>query len=201
MLTGLRFKCNCARCSQHPDGFTYQTKQVVVKHTKKWPPVAQPLAIRDPTTNLSRPSEGTGINQERLQDDNIPGPAGEPYDHPDDPVPIPHPRRHQIPGNQLLQDFNFRAVAWPDVRVPGSDQDQEDWPSLVPQAFQERPGVRLAYLNTVIANVFGKQSIQAATDALNNQLNCMLLEGVLPEHPWPVRPSSLEREASTWHRS
>ncbi|KAG2335647.1 hypothetical protein BDR05DRAFT_898020, partial [Suillus weaverae] len=59
--------------------------------------------------------------------------------------------------------------------------------SLVPQAFQERPGVRLAYLNTVIANVFGKQSIQAVTDALNNQLNCMLLEGVLPEHPRPVR--------------
>ncbi|KAG1736380.1 hypothetical protein EDD22DRAFT_982388 [Suillus occidentalis] len=53
--------------------------------------------------------------------------------------------------------------------------------------FQERPGVRLAYLNTVIGNVFGKQSIQAATDALNNQLNCMLLKGVLPEHPCPVR--------------
>ncbi|KAG0698529.1 hypothetical protein DFH29DRAFT_877950 [Suillus ampliporus] len=78
------------------------------------------------------------------------------------------------------------AVAWPDVRVPSSDQDQEDRPSLVPRAFQERLGVRLAYLNTVIANVFGKQSIQAATDTLNNQLNCMLLEGVLPEHPRPV---------------
>ncbi|KAG1768763.1 hypothetical protein EV702DRAFT_1049939 [Suillus placidus] len=64
-----------------------------------------------------------------------------------------------------MQDFNFHLVAWPDVRVPGSDQDQEDRPSLIPRAFQERPGVCLAYLNTVIGNVFGKQSIQAATDA------------------------------------
>ncbi|KAG2757569.1 hypothetical protein P692DRAFT_20711205 [Suillus brevipes Sb2] len=103
---------------------------------------------------------------------------------------------------QELQDFNFRPVAWPDVRVPGSDQDQEDRPSLIPRAFQERPGVRLAYLNTVIGNVFGKQSIQAATDALNNQLNCMLLEGVLPEHPHPVRHLSAKRrlgiDADQW---
>ncbi|KAG2055668.1 hypothetical protein BDR06DRAFT_989036 [Suillus hirtellus] len=88
------------------------------------------------------------------------------------------PRGQRAPV-QELQDFNFCLVAWPD--------DQEDRPSLIPRAFQERPGVCLAYLNTVIGNVFRKQSIQAATDALNNQLNCMLLEGVLPEHPRPVR--------------
>ncbi|KAG1718620.1 hypothetical protein EDB19DRAFT_1899167 [Suillus lakei] len=65
----------------------------------------------------------------------------------------------------------------PQYLLPGSDQDQEDRLSLIPRAFQECPGVRLAYLNT---------SIQAAMNALNNQLNCMLLEGVLPEHPRPV---------------
>ncbi|KAG1737089.1 uncharacterized protein EDB91DRAFT_1249736 [Suillus paluster] len=132
MSTGLRFKCICARCLQHPDGFMYQTQQVIAKHTKKWPPVVQPSAIQasistntgtDPMTNLSRPSsEGTGNNQERPQgrlptveeneydfdfiDDNLP--AGESDNH---PVPIPHPRRHQVPGNQLLQDFNFCPVA------------------------------------------------------------------------------------------
>lgn len=109
-----------------------------------------------------------------FQDDQ---PAGE-QDH--------YPVERRAPNHQPLQDYNFRPVPWPDVRIPGSDQDQEDRPSLVPRAFNERPGVRLAYLNTVIGNVFGKQSIQAATDALNNQLNCMLLEGVLPEHPRPV---------------
>jgi hypothetical protein len=86
-----------------------------------------------------------------------------------------------------IRDFNFRPVVLPDVRVPGSDQDQEDRPFLVPRAFQERPGVRLAYLNAVVGNVFGNHTVQAATDSLNNQLNCMLVEGVLPEHPRPVR--------------
>jgi hypothetical protein len=46
--------------------------------------------------------------------------------------------------------------------------------------------VRLAYLNAVVGNVFGNHTVQTATDSLNNQLNCMLVEGVLPEHPRPV---------------
>ncbi|KAG2061047.1 hypothetical protein BDR06DRAFT_993204 [Suillus hirtellus] len=192
-----RYKCSCARCSQHPDRFMHQTRQVITKHAKKYPPVLQPTGVdtnADAGANPMNDASGSSSESEGTDHRERPGippqVRDDEYDfefqHMDDQHAEEQPRGRRAPV-QELQDFNFRPVAWPDVRVPGSDQDQEDRPSLIPRAFQERPGVRLAYLNTVIGNVFGKQSIQAATDALNNQLNCMLLEGVLPEHPRPVR--------------
>ncbi|KAG9310922.1 hypothetical protein JVU11DRAFT_8792 [Chiua virens] len=85
-------------------------------------------------------------------------------------------------------DHNFRPVEPPRIRAPGSDQEQEDRPSLVPKAFQEKPEIRLAYLNSVISNVFGKASVQEATASLNSTLNCLLVaQGSLPEYPRPVR--------------
>lgn len=194
-----RYKCSCARCSQHPDRFTYQTRQVITKHAKKYPPVLRPTGVTtnaDAGANPMNDASGSSSKSEGTDHRERPGIPPQVRDdecdfefqHMDDQLEHAdeQPRGRRAPV-QELQDFNFRPVAWPDVRVPGSDQDQEDRPSLIPRAFQERPGVRLAYLNTVIGNVFGKQSIQAAMDALNNQLNCMLLEGVLPEHPCPVR--------------
>ncbi|KAG2346616.1 hypothetical protein BDR05DRAFT_974579 [Suillus weaverae] len=90
----------------------------------------------------------------------------------------PHVRDQDLPTNEDQHDhFNFDPP----------DYDQEDQPSLVPRAFQERPGVHLAYLNAVVGNVFGNHTVQAAMESLNNQLNCMLVEGILPEHPRPVR--------------
>ncbi|KAG1794952.1 uncharacterized protein BJ212DRAFT_1528927 [Suillus subaureus] len=179
-----RYKCSCACCSQHPDGFMYQTRQVITKHAKKYPPVLQPTGVNtnadagaNPMNDASRASSESEGTDHRERPEIPPQVREDEYDfefqHMDDQHAEEQPRypaEQQAPV-QELQDFNFRLVAWPDVRVPGT--------------FQERPGVRLAYLNTVIGNVFGKQSIQAATDALNNQLNCMLLEGVLPEHPRP----------------
>ncbi|KAG2129521.1 hypothetical protein BD769DRAFT_1627963 [Suillus cothurnatus] len=177
-----RYKCSCARCSQHPDGFMYQTRQVITKHAKKYPPVLKPPGVdtnADAGANSmgdasgpSSESEGTN-HQERPE---IPPQVREDeydfeFQHMDNQHAEEQPqylaeRRAPV---QELQDFNFCPVAWSDVQVPG-----------------KCPGVHLAYLNTVIGNVFGKQSIQAATDTLNNQLNCMLLEGVLPEHPCPI---------------
>ncbi|KAG2050544.1 hypothetical protein BDR06DRAFT_998615 [Suillus hirtellus] len=179
-----RYKCSCARCSQHPDRFIYQTRQVITKHMKKYPPVLQPTGVdtnADAGANPMNDASGSSSESEGTNHRERPGIPPQVRDDEYD-FEFQH-----MDDQHELQDFNFRPVAWPDVRVPGSDQDQEDRPSLIPQAFQERPGVRLAYLNTVIGNVFRKQSIQAATDALNNQLNCMLLEGVLPEHLCPVR--------------
>ncbi|KAG2092682.1 hypothetical protein BD769DRAFT_1631822 [Suillus cothurnatus] len=150
-------------------------------NAKKYPPVLKPPGVdtnADAGANLmndasgpSSESEGTD-HQERPE---IPPQVREDeYDfefqhmddqHAEEQPQYPAERRAPV---QELQDFNFCPVAWPDVQVPG-----------------KCPGVHLAYLNTVIGNVFRKQSIQAAMDALNNQLNCMLLEGVLPEHPHP----------------
>ncbi|KAG2029766.1 hypothetical protein BDR03DRAFT_987545 [Suillus americanus] len=136
-----RYKCSCARCSQHPDRFTYQTRQVITKHAKKYPPVLQPTGVEtnadagenpmNDASGASPESEGTN-NRERPE---IPPQVREDeydfdFQHMDDQHAEEqpgYPAERQAPV-QELQDFNFRPVAWPDVRVPGSDQDQEDRP-------------------------------------------------------------------------
>ncbi|KAG1760475.1 hypothetical protein EDD22DRAFT_990093 [Suillus occidentalis] len=192
-MSDLCFKCSCARCSQHPDGSTYQTRQVISKHMKKWPHV--PQTSKSGVDEAARSiSTAPGQAVPRVRDLNLPTNEDQHDNFDFDPPDDGHhaDEEHALaPAHNAAQppirDFNFRPVVLPDVRVPGSDQDQEDRPFLVPRAFQECPGVRLAYLNAVVGNVFGNHTVQAATDSLNNQLNCMLVEGVLPEHPRPVR--------------
>ncbi|KAG1774897.1 hypothetical protein EV702DRAFT_1237500 [Suillus placidus] len=160
---------------------------------KKWPRVPQTLTSNADEATRSISTE-PGQAAPHARDQDLPTNEDQ-HDHFDfDPPDYVHdadeehgPARAHVAAQPPIRDFNFHPVVLPDVRIPGSDQDQEDQPSLVPRAFQERPGVRLAYLNAVVGNVFGNHTVQAATESLNNQLNCMLVEGVLPEHPRPVR--------------
>ncbi|KAG1749067.1 uncharacterized protein EDB91DRAFT_1244856 [Suillus paluster] len=122
-----RYKCSCARCSQHPDGFMYQTQQVFMKHAKKCPPVLQPPGVdtnadagansMNDTSRSSSDSEGTD-RRERLE---IPPQVREDeYDFEFQPMDDQcaeeqpqYPAERQAPI-QELQDFNFCLVAWPD---------------------------------------------------------------------------------------
>ncbi|KII86134.1 hypothetical protein PLICRDRAFT_115269 [Plicaturopsis crispa FD-325 SS-3] len=62
-----------------------------------------------------------------------------------------------------------------------------DQPSIVIPALQEEPFVRLAYLQAVMANVFGHLPLDRATKQLNGTLDCLRLAGCLPLIPRPVR--------------
>ncbi|KAN0079924.1 hypothetical protein V8E55_009490 [Tylopilus felleus] len=229
-----RIQCLCGRCRCNPHGFTYQTRQVVAKHHKKWPAIE------------SRTLRGTGQDREsnewsQEEQESI-SRAGSP-DHLPNPIPGPPPAYdlelerdehrdgdfdrdppnddlddfppqfdrsdgYQRPGNQHDQngpmipshwhgrpgpvrpplDHNFRPVEPPRIRAPGSDQAQEDRPSLVPKGFQEKPEIRLAYLDSVISNVFGKASVKDVTASLNSTLDCLFIQkGSLPEIPRPIR--------------
>ncbi|KAG2028275.1 hypothetical protein BDR03DRAFT_1020030, partial [Suillus americanus] len=126
----------------------YQTQQVILKHIKKWPRISQ--------TSTSNSDAATCSNSTAtVQHDDFD--VDPPYDgHHADEEQGRAPAH--VAAQPLIRDFNFRPIVLPDVRVPGSDQDQEDRPSHVPRAFQERPGVRLAYLNAVVGNVFGNNT-------------------------------------------
>ena len=104
--------------------------------------------------------------------------------------PLQRPPRmppHQNPPPPLLVDEIFEPLGDPGVPPPGSNQAQADRPNFLPIAFQETPAVRMAYLSAVMANVYGHLTIQQATNQLNNTLDGLLVAGVLPEHPRPVR--------------
>jgi len=143
----------------------YQTRQVIAKHIKKWPRVSQTsMANIDSATCPSGSTASTGSRQATLRARDLDFPGGatshgdaqsagrggqdyfdfEPADYGDE-VNAPADEQHApAPAHATVQqfhDFNFCPVVLPDVRAPGSDQDQEDRQSLTPRAFQERPGV------------------------------------------------------------
>ena len=100
---------------------------------------------------------------------------------------LPQIAPHPNPPPPLLDDKVFEPLGDPGVPPPGSDQAQADRPNLLPITFQETPAVQMAYLSTVMANVYGHLTVQQATNQLNNTLDGLLVAGILPEYPRPVQ--------------
>ncbi|KAF9461452.1 hypothetical protein BDZ94DRAFT_1371533 [Collybia nuda] len=90
-----------------------------------------------------------------------------------------------------------------EVFIPaGPDPDPDPWvdaegnevqPLGIP-AMQEEPYIRLAYLQAVMGNVFGKLTWEHATQQLNNTLDILALADRLPVHPRPVRTLQSARQ-------
>ncbi|KAG1861367.1 hypothetical protein C8R48DRAFT_673458 [Suillus tomentosus] len=123
------YKCSCAHCSQHRDGFMYQTRQVITKHAKKYPPVLKPLGVdtnadagANSMNDASRSSSESEGTDHRERPEIPPQVREDEYDfefqHMDDQhaeEQPQYPAEQQAPV-QELQYFNFRPVAWPDVQ-------------------------------------------------------------------------------------
>jgi hypothetical protein len=174
----------------------YQSRRVVKAHLIKYPaglssevsgtpaadseapnPNPQPLEARDLNLPEDRP-----FSLEPYYDD------GFMEDLDDHPILDAEGRQNEPPGSGLpVTDTHFEPVEPLGPEAPGADHDQEDQPATVPRAFLESPSVRMAYLQAVISNVKGKLLIPLATDQLNATLDALLVAGVLPDFPRPVR--------------
>jgi hypothetical protein len=84
-------------------------------------------------------------------------------------------------------DTVWRSVSGIDVHPPGSDVNEDESAVLLRPAFAEDSGIRMAYLQAAIANVFMHVSVINATSILNTTLNILDAAGTLPLHPRPVR--------------
>ncbi|KAG6870149.1 hypothetical protein C0992_000908, partial [Termitomyces sp. T32_za158] len=91
-----------------------------------------------------------------------------------------------VPSQETETETFLPAGPDPDPDPWVDDEDLEVQPLRIP-AMQEEPYIRLAYLNAVYGNVYGKESWETATEHLKNQLNVLELAGRLPEFPRPVR--------------
>src|SRR6202035_5302122 len=206
----IRIPCRCARCSQAQGGFIHQTKQVVAKHAKAYPlPLTPPAPALLPSTQQNQPH----LNQhhsENQYDENLPpvdandglGDFGHGADDfgqdllPFEALgPSQPPSRVPSPARFYQQiDEVFTSVEPPLIPDPEIDRFQVDRPSLAIPAMKEEPYIRLAYLQAVMGNVFGKLTWEMATQTLNNTLDCLAIAGRLPVHPRPVRTLQSARQ-------
>jgi len=98
------------------------------------------------------------------------------------------PQEHHLeqdPSEQPTRsgDTTWHSVPGIDVRPPGSDVSEDESAALICPAFAENSGVRMAYLQAAIANVFMHASVINATSILNTMLNILDAAGTLPFHP------------------
>jgi len=104
---------------------------------------------------------------------------------------LQEPPQLQLPAPILPRprypDTTWTAVPVLNVRAPGYDLDEEDRPDPVPAGLAEHPGVRMAYLQAVIQNVYAHASVVQATEILNSTLDALSTMGPLPLNPRPVR--------------
>jgi hypothetical protein len=98
--------------------------------------------------------------------------------------PSPPPRTFIAPA---LPDEIFTLVNSLLIQDPGLEGDIEDRPSVVIPAFREKSYVRHAYVQAVIANIFGHLPWDRAGAQLNGSLDLLSMTGTLPTHPQPVR--------------
>jgi hypothetical protein len=109
--------------------------------------------------------------------------------------PSQPPSRVPSPARFYQQiDEVFTSVEPPLIPDPEIDRFQVDRPSLAIPAMKEEPYIRLAYLQAVMGNVFGKLTWEMATQTLNNTLDCLAIAGRLPVHPRPVRTLQSARQ-------
>jgi len=204
------FKCQCTKCANHPNGFEYQTRNLITKHQKVYglekttalPPqravLLNTMSQNQPHEPQVEPHAGSrdnpfdenscpGFHLEDSNDDFLP-----PFHLESRHVsPIQPPDRPHAPPQAHHQaqapDNAFQPVELPAVREAGIDVDQEDKPSFVPPAFAEESCVHMAYLQVVVGKIYNHLTIQQATDNLNGTLDTLLAAGVLPVYPRPVR--------------
>jgi hypothetical protein len=210
----LRVPCRCSQCAATFEGYAFQTKQVVRKHQAiDWQRL--PIHVLDEIPQ-DRPDSTKLLNGPEIPEANTPEPDlndnkdGEPENwdlddnkppvHQDadlDPMPagehpppiLQYPQAIPAPVPQPLHTVE-------EVFIPaGLDPDPDPWvdamgdeaePLGIP-AMKGEPYIRLAYLQAVMGNVYGKLTWEHATQQLNNTLDCLSLAQPLPVHPRPVR--------------
>ncbi|KAG6862952.1 hypothetical protein C0991_009267, partial [Blastosporella zonata] len=204
-----RITCRCSQCSKTPEGFRYQTKSTIRKHKKNDEQCARLAQLTEPSNdvddseneqeNILEPSEPVLIHEvegaveefegrDALALMDVVNPVQSDADLP--PVPTSQPELPDRPLPPVLRrqeaETFVPAGPEPDPDPWVDDEDGEFQPLRIP-AMEEEPYIRLAYLNAVYGNVYGKESWETATLHLQNQLNVLDLAGRLPIHPRPAR--------------
>ncbi|KAF9059155.1 hypothetical protein BDP27DRAFT_1371822 [Rhodocollybia butyracea] len=229
-----RIRCDCEKCSDTADGYTFQIKKTQKIHQQKYPRKPLETLIADsnlpgPSNNARTPSPlpipSSSQHQRSISPDI---PPFDPIDFdldngpffndpifndndmelPDQFLPFePPPNIRRSPVRELSlppegdnpyqlpvpvpspppEDKIFQPITHLDNITPISYRNEEDIPSVVPPAFQEQSHVRMAYLNAVLANVYGCVPVLKATDQLNISLDMLEVAGMLPDEPRPVR--------------
>jgi len=207
------FQCKCPKCTQTFLGYKLQTSSVIAKHAKlhKTPTekdsrgigadqIAQPPVPGADGGSQLDAEENLGCNWEVLGlgwwgDDDDAADDEDRYVGSAAAVEQPLLSEHvheQPPPQRPLGRRNCPDTVWiptaaVDVRPPGSDLDESDQPDATPRGLREHPGVRIAYLQAVIQNVYAHASVVQASEILNNTLDALSTMGPLPVNPRPVR--------------
>lgn len=202
----LRVPCQCARCSKAPRGFILQTRQNKARHERKYqypnqpqhparvsdiheelahqpaPEIAQAVTpVNEWTMHMDLGHDGSSSD-----DDNEELVSN--YDGNDS---TPHPRTPTLlePINIPLDNDPevFRPVVPPLDPDPGLETGGDEQRAVGIPAMKEKSYIRMAYLQAVMGNVFGKLTWKDATQQLTNTLDILAVAGRLPVHPRPVR--------------
>ncbi|GBE87684.1 hypothetical protein SCP_1103610 [Sparassis crispa] len=106
--------------------------------------------------------------------------------------PSPYVDPPPAPG---LEPDDYHEVLPPDIAIPGSEHDNDDdEPSVIIPAFSEESYIRMAYLHAVMGNTYQNLTWNAATEQLNNTLDCLSVQaGQLPLRPQPARTLATAR--------
>ncbi|KAH0578476.1 hypothetical protein H2248_003622 [Termitomyces sp. 'cryptogamus'] len=203
----LRVPCFCDACKKHPNGFVYQTKQLVKKHLRK---------AAESSKAAARPAAVSTIERRRLVFPDFLGHRYYNSCHHEDHFRLQvffHDNRlledhrvllvyhhgrtlsrasSHVPSRRVSLNLNVETFVPsapnpdPDPWVDREDRQDRTLRHAIP-AMQEKTYVRMAYLKAVLANVFGHLSWERATNDLNALLNILAAAGVLPEEPAPVQ--------------
>ncbi|KAF8159996.1 hypothetical protein B0H34DRAFT_843902 [Crassisporium funariophilum] len=208
MSTTTYLRCYCKKCSTTIQGYKLQTQSVISKHGKLY----GPKTIENGPDKVAPQDNGTqelGGYQGQPEDalaafgpDNYwdDGPyageqnAWEDQDEGNDDIGMQELPQQQ-PSAPILPWPRYPDTTWTTVPAlnicaPGSDLDEEDRPDPVPTGLAEHPGVRMAYLQAVIQNVYAHTSVVQATEILNSTLDALSTMGPLPLNPRPILDQS-----------
>ncbi|KAF8223670.1 hypothetical protein L208DRAFT_1426005 [Tricholoma matsutake] len=172
----LHIPCRCSQCSKAPDGYIYQTRQLICKHTEN---DCKQLTLRPAPHVTERTTQDQGLSVD------LDGPVNaNPVFNPAEPVENdPRDNEHY---NGLFDD-NESPLLFPRINAPSQSPSPYLLPALGIPAFKVKSYIRLAYLQAVMGNVFGKLTWEHATQQLCNSLDLLAIAGQLPLHPCPVQ--------------